>query len=100
MIVVAGRVAIKPERREELIAIARKVIAQTKQEAGCIAYDYYFDLLDPNVVLVYEEWESEAALAAHLQQPHTQEFLQTVGDMFARPPAIYRHEVTTSSRLM
>jgi len=49
-------------------------IAQTiRREAGCLRYDFYFDAKDPSVILLLEEWESEAHQKIHVNQPHMNE---------------------------
>jgi quinol monooxygenase YgiN len=45
---------------------ARHIIA-TREEAGCVAYNWSVDPLDPGLMQVYEEWESEEALLHHFQ---------------------------------
>lgn len=78
MIVVQGDFTIKPGKRDEAIAAMTKVAKATQQEAGCIRYNFYADLEDPNRFIVYEEWESQAHLDAHLASdnppPHMVEF--------------------------
>ena len=100
MVIVAGSVEIKPERREEAVEAMLRVVRATKPESGCIAYDFYTDLADPNRFHVYEEWESDAALSAHLQQAHTQEFLGGIGELVASPPIVNKYEVATGGSLL
>jgi quinol monooxygenase YgiN len=100
MIIVAGHVAIKPERRADAVEAVRKVVATTKGEPGCLAYDFYADLADPNRFHVYEEWQSNEALAAHLQQSHTQAFLAGIGELVASPPIVNKYEVASSGSLL
>jgi quinol monooxygenase YgiN len=100
MVIVAGRVAIQPERRADAVEAMHKVVAATKPEPGCIAYDFYVDIADPNMFHVYEEWESDAALSAHLQQAHTQEFLGGIGDLVASPPVVNKYEVASGGSLL
>lgn len=80
MIVVQGDFVIKPGKREEAIAAMTRVAKATQQEAGCIRYNFYADLEDPNRFIVYEEWESLDHLNAHLSAdnppPHMVEFRQ------------------------
>ena len=66
MIVVQGDFVMKPGRRDEAIASMLKVAQATKQEPGCIRYDFYADLEDPQHFIIFEEWESLEALQAHL----------------------------------
>lgn len=44
-------------------------IAASRAEAGCVAYDWSVDPLEPGILHVFEEWESEAALGGHFRDP-------------------------------
>lgn len=44
-------------------------ILSSRQEAGCIAYDWAVDPLEPGKIHVFEEWESPQALGAHFRDP-------------------------------
>ena len=46
------------------------ILTLIRQEAGCLAYDYYFSAQDENVVLLIERWESAEHQRIHMQQPH------------------------------
>lgn len=66
MIVVSGDFVVHEGTRERAIAAMIAVAHATQQEAGCLRYNFYADLEDENRFLVYEEWESQAHLDAHL----------------------------------
>lgn len=100
MITVAGRIAVRPEQRLQAVAAAVKVTQATQRDTGCRQYHFYSDLQDPNVLHVFEEWESAEALAAHLVQPHTREFLAAIAEMVAKPPVITRYVVSESGSLV
>lgn len=100
MLIVAGRVPVKPERRAEAVAAAVKMARASQAEAGCRAYAFYSDLEDPNLFIVFEEWESEAALQAHFQTPHMAEFNALIPQLIAGPPAINRYEVGAVVKMM
>jgi quinol monooxygenase YgiN len=99
MLVIAGRIRIKPERREDALRLARDLTRETVKEAGCRSYRFYGDLEDPAVFLVFEEWDGPEALARHFTTPHMQTFLTAVPDLVAGPPEISRYDVATSARL-
>jgi quinol monooxygenase YgiN len=40
-------------------------IAQSRLEDGCTAYNWAVDPLDPGLIHVFEEWDSEQALLRH-----------------------------------
>ena len=44
--------------------------ATREEEAGCLAYCFAVDPVDPSRVQVYELWESEKALDDHLKHPN------------------------------
>ena len=46
------------------------VAPAVRAENGCISYDYYFSAKDPDVIFLFEEWESEQHQQIHLTQPH------------------------------
>lgn len=100
MLIVAGRIRVKPERRAEAVAAAVKMARATQAEPGCHAYAFYSDLEDPNTFLVFEQWQDEAALLAHFQTPHMAEFNAVAGTLVAAPPAIDRYEIASVQKLM
>ena len=65
MIVVQGDFVYQPGTREQAIAAMITVQQAVQHEAGCLRYNFYADLEDPNKFIVYEEWESQAHLDAH-----------------------------------
>lgn len=93
MIVIAGQFPIRPDRREEAVAAALEMAAATQQEPGCLRYDFHASLADPNLFLVFEEWETAVALAAHGQTPHMAVFRQKLPQLTAGRGWIKRYEV-------
>jgi quinol monooxygenase YgiN len=68
---------------EAAFAKARKA---TRQEKGNAAYDLNRDAKTPTQYLVYERWQSVAALETHLKSPHITTLLAELGDLLAAPP--------------
>lgn len=80
-VIVTMRVA--PGRMEQFLAAARELAPLVRAEAGCLRYDYTVDTPSPlpiqeppdeQRVTLIEQWESAAALAAHLQAPHMKQY--------------------------
>lgn len=44
----------------------------SRQEAGCLQYDYCVSEENPDQILLTEQWATEAQQQAHLKQPHMQ----------------------------
>ena len=100
MLIVAGRVKVKPETRAEAAQAALKMVAATLAEPGCKTYGFYADVEDPNTFLIFEVWESEAALTAHFGTPHMAEFNAVAPKFLAAPPSIDRYDVTNVTKMM
>lgn len=99
MIVVTGRVATTPERREALVRTAQTMCEASRGDDGCLAYGFFEDTEQPNHFVFIEEWESDDALQSHFAQPHTAEFMTAIGDLIAGPPDARFHTVATTRRL-
>ena len=93
MIVIAGKIQVKPERRDEARKAALDMVEATRREAGCVSYAFYADLVEPATFFLFEEWESDAALAAHFQTEHMARFQQQAPAFLAAPPTIKRYVV-------
>jgi quinol monooxygenase YgiN len=99
MIVIAGKVLVRPERREEAVRAALAMAEATRKEPGCITYQFSADLADPNTIRIFEEWESEEALSHHFQTEHMRVFRAQLPDLLAGPPTIRRYAVTSVSAM-
>lgn len=99
MIVVAGKVVVRPERREQAIRAALAMAEATRKEAGCLTYQFSADLADPNTILVFEEWESDEALTRHFQTEHMRTFRAGVVEVLAGAPSIKRYVVESVSAM-
>ena len=65
-VLISGEIDLAPEARERALTEARPLIAAALAERGCTHYAWSADLALPGRVHVFEEWASEADLAAHL----------------------------------
>lgn len=89
MITVIATIKVKPERREEFIAIFKANVPAVLNESGCIEYYPAVDLdtglppqaLDDTMVTIIEKWQSVAALKDHLVAPHMRIYQRQVKDM-------------------
>jgi quinol monooxygenase YgiN len=93
MIVIAGKIQVRPEKRDEAQKAALAMAEATRRESGCVSYTFYADLVDPGTFFLFEEWESDAALGAHFQTEHMARFQQQAPAFLAAPPTIKRYVV-------
>jgi quinol monooxygenase YgiN len=98
MLIVAGEFRVEPELREEFLRRHETQMRDSRAEAGCIDYVFSADPLEPGRVVLFERWESQEALDAH------------IGALRARPPSdeprpaalhreVVRYEVVVSAPL-
>lgn len=80
----------KPQKRDEFIETARALAAQSRQEPGCLSYQFLEDREDPLHLLFIEAWESEEALQAHRQTAHFQQLAPRLGPCTSRPHQVVR----------
>lgn len=75
-IVISGEVDVTPDARETALVEARALIEAALAEPGCLHYAWTADLTRPGRIHVFEEWDCEANLAAHLAGAAYQGMLQ------------------------
>jgi quinol monooxygenase YgiN len=90
---VVARIAVRPDKVTEAKAILSGFIAPTRKESGCISYVLLQNNADPTDFTFVEEWESDAALDAHLKTPHISAGLEKMPSLVTGPPDIRRYSV-------
>lgn len=71
---------IKHGTLEEIIEAAKPCQAATRTEPGCISYDFYASIDDPEAMVFVECFESKEAHAEHAEKQYVKDFLK-----FLRP---------------
>ena len=93
MIIVHGSFPIKAEVREDALDLMRQMAIASKAEEGCISYEFYVGLLDPNQIFLFQEWESADALQGHFETEHMEQFLHHLPDVLDGEVATRRYEI-------
>lgn len=83
MIIVHGTIPLKPDCRERALDLARQMAQASTSELGCISYDFYLGLLDENVLMLFQEWDSMEALRDHFQTEHMEVFMRELPNCLA-----------------
>ena len=82
-----SRMTARPGRRDELLAELRLLVeAATADEPGTELFEINVLDDDPDVVISYEVFADDEALAAHASAPATSAFVERIGDLLAKPP--------------
>jgi quinol monooxygenase YgiN len=100
MLVVAGTIVIDPAKRDAATAAFDKMRTATLREPGCLAYQAYFDRTDSGLLFLFEQWQSEEALAAHFATPHMAELGGAMGDFGVRSADVKKYAVTSETKIM
>ena len=66
MVIVGGRFEVNPEERDAFLTERHEIMRTSRGEDGCLEYTYAADPLEADRVILFERWESQAALDAHL----------------------------------
>jgi quinol monooxygenase YgiN len=93
MILVIGRVRCDPARREELVALLRKMQDDSRREEGCLRYGFFTAVEDPNSFVAVEEWADRDALDRHFAEPHLHEFARGLLEVVSQQPEVAIHEI-------
>ncbi len=68
-IVIAAQIDLDPAQRADALTSAKPHIDAALAQDGCNHYEWSADGSNPTRVNVFEEWESEGALARHFAGP-------------------------------
>jgi len=92
-VLVIGSAQGIPQNREEVLRRVKKLQDAARKESGCVDYNWSQSLDDSNKFIIFEIWDSEASLQAHLDSEHVKEFKQVVPDLFVSDPQVQKSSV-------
>ena len=92
MIIIAGTVDVDPARRDEALVAGKPHMEATRAQKGCLDYVWAADPLVPGRIYVFERWESQQALAAHLAGPHYVAMRDTIAAHGIRGLDVWKYE--------
>ena len=99
MILVTASARLRSDARADALAAVTRMQEATASEPGCQEYRFWVAADDPGAVLLFERWEDQAALDAHLAAPHTREFGAAITTYADGPVDVTRYEVAHAGPL-
>ncbi|MBW3518773.1 putative quinol monooxygenase [Flavobacterium sp. NKUCC04_CG] len=72
------RISIKPECIARVLEASKDLVAQTRQEPGCIFYNFYQSTENPSDFIFYEKFQNQEAIQKHNETDYVKKFLLTV----------------------
>ena len=85
MNVLVVSIDVKPEYVDEFIAATLANARGSRTEPGNLRYDVLRSADDPNHFMLYEVYRDDAAMAAHRETPHYQQWVAAVEPWLAQP---------------
>jgi quinol monooxygenase YgiN len=97
VITVFGILHLNPPRRDEALREFQQSVEDTRKEPGCHAYVVSSDLVDRDILYIFEEWDDVAAMEAHQRSEHfAAHRTRSVGHLVAAE--ISQYESTSADR--
>ena len=90
-VIVVARFIAKPGKQDQLRGVLEKLIAPTRRELGCYAFDLMANSTEPRELLLYEKWDGHKALDHHLDASYVQSAMPVIEDLVEEPPDIRRY---------
>lgn len=84
------RFKVKPGTIERFLPELEKAALSTRQEIGCIQYEYAIDDADQNAVILFEKYVDQAAFEVHRSMKYLKSFREAVMELFDGDPMIIR----------
>ncbi len=100
MIIVHGTFPVKADLRDEALSLMRQMALASKDEEGCISYEFYVGISRPNSLLLFQEWESVEALQKHFETEHMEEFMKQLPEVLDGEVSTRRYEVRAPGEVM
>ena len=97
MIISHGKFPIRPDQLERAKVIMAEMARETLNERGCISYDFYLSISEPNTMLLFQEWESIEAVQDHFNTEHMDNFLQALPELLEGEVIAHRYAVQSMS---
>ena len=94
MITIVAKNTIRPGMADGFKKTARPLITASQNEAGCISYDLFEDIKNPNILTFIEQWKDEAAIAEHNQTAHFTAIVPQLGQYCEGSSEVHLYKMT------
>lgn len=78
-----------PAHRDAVRAGVAELVAATRAEEGCYAYDAFESGATPGLFVTVEAWRNQEDLDAHMQTAHVAKAFETLGSALTGEVAIH-----------
>lgn len=88
MIKVVAKSYAKGDTLDKILELAKEMVEKTVKEEGCIKYELFQDVKDPNALIFIEEWENEQALDDHMASEHFKRLIPQMNALRESPSEV------------
>lgn len=99
MFIITAKLTVKPDRKEDLIHLARDLVKHSREEEGCLSYSVFVDQVSADTIFFYEEWADQEAIEQHSATPHFKAFMDNIPELIAGQPTLKVHTVSNTETL-
>jgi quinol monooxygenase YgiN len=89
-ILVTGTAKLFAEAAQKAAAAIKDMQEESRREAGNSDFNWCTAIDDPTLVHIYEVWDDETALSAHLESEHVKVFKEVVPEIFVEDPRVQK----------
>lgn len=100
MIVLQATIPVTADSREEMIETATELAEQSRAEDGTVDYRFTADIEEPNVFRVFEQYENEAAMNAHMESDHFETFQDRISEWVDGDIELVRFNVESTTQMI
>ena len=86
---VVATIPLDPERAAEAGPALAELAASSRGDDGCLRYEVFASTTTPGTFVTIEEWRDQAAMDAHMGQPHVAKAFEVAGPLLAGEVAIH-----------
>lgn len=86
---VVATIPTDPAASDAIRAGLAELVAATREEPGCLAYEAFESTAAPGTWVTIETWKSQADLDAHMTTPHIAKAFETLGPALQGEVAIH-----------
>jgi len=85
MVISTLRIVTAPRSRAGVVRTLAAQLGPTRVQPGCSGCDLYQDLENAEILILVEEWESQAALGLHLDSEEYRSVLTAIQSLREQP---------------
>lgn len=100
MIVMHATLPVDPDQHEAAVELVRDLASTSREEDGVLEYRVTEDLEDEGTIRVFERYEDEDALSAHMGSDHFASFQAEAASVLAGAPSLRRFDVERTTEVM